>query len=53
MDFDNSIFKVSVPRVFLPKVGQPLWLTIPRDRCFVFAAERSAKQKNYFNVLPL
>ena len=36
MDFDNSIFKVTVPSVFLPKVGQPLWLTVPRDRCFVF-----------------
>ena len=38
MDFDNSIFKVTIPSVFLPKLGQPLWLTIPRDRCFVFAA---------------
>ena len=36
MDFDNSIFRVTVPSVFLPKTGQPLWLTIPRDRCFVF-----------------
>ena len=36
MDFDNSIFKVTVPSVFLPKAGQPLWLTVPRDRCFVF-----------------
>ena len=36
MDFDNSIFKVTVPSVFLPKVGQHLWLTVPRDRCFVF-----------------
>ena len=38
MDFDNSIFKVTIPSVFLPKLGQPLWLTIPRDRCFVFAS---------------
>lgn len=36
MDFDGSIFKVTVPNVFLPKEGQPLWLTIRRDRCFVF-----------------
>lgn len=36
MDFDGSMFKVTVPNVFLPKEGQPLWLTIRRDRCFVF-----------------
>lgn len=38
MDFDGSIFKVSVPNVFLPKEGQPMWLTIRRNRCFVFPA---------------
>lgn len=38
MDFDQSIIKVTVPNVFLPKSGQPLWLTVPRDRCFVFPA---------------
>ena len=36
MDFDLTVFKVTVPNVFLPKEGQPLWLTIRRDRCFVF-----------------
>ena len=36
MDFDGSMFKATVPNVFLPSVGQPLWLTIRRDRCFVF-----------------
>jgi len=29
--------KATVPNVFLPKPGTPLWLTIRRDRCFVFA----------------
>ena len=28
--------RLRCPSVFLPKVGQPLWLTVPRDRCFVF-----------------
>ena len=37
MDFDRSILKATVPGVFLPKHGTPLWLTIRRDRCFVFA----------------
>jgi iron(III) transport system ATP-binding protein len=36
MDFDGSVLKATVPGVFLPKVGKPLWLTVRRDRCFVF-----------------
>lgn len=36
MDHDGSIVKATVPNVFLPKPGKPLWLTIRRDRCFVF-----------------
>lgn len=39
MDHDASALKVTVPNVFLPKEGTPLWLTIRRDRCFVFPAE--------------
>jgi iron(III) transport system ATP-binding protein len=30
--------KATVPSVFLPRPGTPLWLTIRRDRCFVFPA---------------
>lgn len=36
MDFDGSRIKATVPAVFLPKSGMPLWLTVRRDRCFVF-----------------
>ncbi|SLN44411.1 Fe(3+) ions import ATP-binding protein FbpC [Pseudoruegeria aquimaris] len=36
MDFDGSILKATVPSVFLPKPGTPLWLTVRRERCFVF-----------------
>ena len=36
MDFDGSVMKAIVPNVFLPATGTPLWLTIRRDRCFVF-----------------
>ena len=36
MKYDNSILKASVPNVFLPKPGRHLWLTIPRDRCYIF-----------------
>ena len=38
MDHDLSIIKATVPSVFLPKPGMALWLTIRRDRCFVFSA---------------
>jgi iron(III) transport system ATP-binding protein len=36
MDFDGSILKASVPSVFLPKPGTPLWLMLRRGRCHVF-----------------
>jgi iron(III) transport system ATP-binding protein len=38
MEFDGSILKATVPAVFLPRTGTPMWLTIRRDRCFVFPA---------------
>lgn len=38
MDYDGSILKVTVPNVFLPLPGKAMWLTIRRDRCFVFPA---------------
>ncbi|MGO4855477.1 ABC transporter ATP-binding protein [Phaeovulum sp. W22_SRMD_FR3] len=37
MDFDGSVLRATVPNVFLPKVGTPMWLMIRRDRCFVFS----------------
>lgn len=36
MDYDGSMLKATVPSVFLPNTGTPLWLMIRRDRCFVF-----------------
>jgi len=36
MDTDGEMIRVTVPNVFLPKVGTPLWLTVRRDRCFIF-----------------
>lgn len=38
MDYDGSILKATVPSVFLPSPGTPLWLMIRRERCFVFPA---------------
>ena len=36
MDSDGTNLKASVPAVFLPRNGTVLWLTMRRDRCFVF-----------------
>ncbi len=36
MDHDGSILKATVPNVFLPQPGRVMWLTVRRDRCFVF-----------------
>ncbi|MGJ8545134.1 MAG: ABC transporter ATP-binding protein [Sulfitobacter sp.] len=38
LDHDGSMLKATVPNVFLPAVGTVMWLTIRRDRCFVFNA---------------
>jgi iron(III) transport system ATP-binding protein len=38
MEADGSLLKASVPAVFLPQMGTALWLTMRRDRCFVFPA---------------
>ncbi len=36
MEADGSILKATVPSVFLPNADTIMWLTLPRDRCFVF-----------------
>ena len=41
LDQDGVLLKATVPNVFLPKPGTPMWLTIRRDRCFVFPVKRA------------
>jgi len=36
MDHDGSVLKATVPNVFTPEKGRVMWLTVRRDRCFVF-----------------
>lgn len=36
MDHDGEMLRATVPNVFLPSEGTPLWLSVRRDRCFVF-----------------
>lgn len=36
---DGTHLTATVPSVFLPKPGMPLWIAIRRDRCFLFRAD--------------
>jgi len=36
MDHDATVLKATVPNVFMPTAGTVMWLTIRRDKCFVF-----------------
>ena len=36
MEHDGSILKATVPNVFVPNPGRVMWLTVRRNRCFVF-----------------
>jgi iron(III) transport system ATP-binding protein len=40
MDHDGSKLKATVPNVFMPAIGTVMWLTIRRDKCFVFTADK-------------
>ncbi len=51
MDFDGSMLKATVPGVFLPPAGTPLWLSMRRDRCFVFPCrEQSVLTSPFFDA---
>ncbi|WP_339950892.1 ABC transporter ATP-binding protein [uncultured Albimonas sp.] len=38
MDHDGSVLRATVPGAWLPDRGAGLWLSLRRDRCFVFPA---------------
>ena len=46
MDYDKSILSATIPGVFLPKENTPLWLSLRRDRCFVFPCARQSTVNN-------
>ena len=43
MDFDHSVLKAAVPAVFMPRTGTPFWLSMRRDRCYVFPCSGSGR----------
>ncbi len=50
MDHDGSALNATVPGVFLPKEGTALWLTIRRDRCFVFPCVNQRRVSDPFKA---
>jgi iron(III) transport system ATP-binding protein len=42
MEHDGSILRATLPGAFLPKPGTPLWLSLRRDRIFVFPCRRQS-----------
>jgi iron(III) transport system ATP-binding protein len=49
MDHDGTVLKATIPGVFLPRPGTALWLSLRRDRCFVFPCrEQRALADPYF-----
>ena len=50
MEHDNSVLTATVPGAFLPPPHAPVWLSLRRDRCFVFpCAVQSVVEFPYFN----
>lgn len=39
MDHDGSVLTASIPAVFMPTEGTPMWLSMRRDRCHVFRSD--------------
>jgi len=42
MDHDGSVLKAAVPYAWLPEPGTPMWLSLRRDRCFLFPCARQS-----------
>jgi len=40
MEHDGSVLRATLPGAFLPKPGTPLWLSLRRDRIFIFPCAR-------------
>ena len=43
MEHDASLLRATVPGAWLPERGTALWLSLRRDRCFVFPCARQSK----------
>ncbi len=52
MDHDGSVLKATVPGIFLPRPGTALWLSLRRDRCFVFPCRRQSRVADLHAAAP-
>jgi iron(III) transport system ATP-binding protein len=43
MDHDGSVLRVSVPYAWLPEEGARIWLSLRRDRCFLFPCANQSR----------
>ncbi len=48
MDHDGGVLRATVPQAFMPDVGTPLWLSLRRDRCFVFPCREQRRVSSPF-----
>lgn len=48
MEHDDSLLRATVPGAWLPEAGAPLWLSLRRDRCFVFPCAVQSKVASPF-----
>ena len=48
MDHDGGLLRAAVPYAFLPEKGTPLWLSMRRDRCFVFPCRDQSRVASPF-----
>ncbi|WP_407704238.1 ABC transporter ATP-binding protein [Thermohalobaculum xanthum] len=43
MDHDGQVLRATVPHAWLPEAGAPVWLSMRRDRCFVFPCAQQSR----------
>jgi iron(III) transport system ATP-binding protein len=46
MDHDGQVLRATVPYAWLPEQGAPVWLSLRRDRCFVFPCVNQRRVKS-------
>jgi iron(III) transport system ATP-binding protein len=48
MDHNGDLLRATVPYAFLPEPGTPIWLSLRRDRCFVFPCRQQRRVASPF-----
>ncbi|MEM7498684.1 MAG: ABC transporter ATP-binding protein [Pseudomonadota bacterium] len=48
MEHDGHTLRATVPHAWLPEPGAPVWLSLRRDRCFLFPCSRQSRVASPF-----